>query len=91
MLEMQFDEKDGKCVGVLEWTLADKNGKVTNGGEYLYIYELWCWKRNGCIPKFIKTIYKKAPTAKYAYWKRRKYKGRAKCFTREQFLKWANG
>ena len=78
---------DGKVIAYCGWTLTDKEGNVKNNGEFIYIYDIWCHKRNGSIPKFIKIIDKKAPHIKFVYWNRRKYH-KLKLFEKRRFMKW---
>ena len=88
MIERLLDT-DGKCIATIEWTLTNDKGVQTNSGTHIYVYDLWCYKCNGSIPKLIDTIYKKTPTAKEVYWVRRdKYPGRTTVYKKERFKKW---
>ncbi len=89
MIEVLKDQ-DGKIIAYCEWTLTDPRGIQTNGGTHIYIYDLWTYKRNGSIPKIIKAIYKKTPTAENVYWVRRdKYPNRTTIYNKRRFSKWA--
>lgn len=80
-------DKEGKCIAFCDWTLCDEQGNVKNNGKFIYIYDIWCYKRNGSIPKFIKIIDKKAPNAKFVYWRHTKRK-RFKMYLRKRFDKY---
>ncbi len=83
-------DPEGRIICYCEYTLTNDRGIQTNGGTYIYIYDLWCYKRNGSIPKIIKAIYKKTPTAKNVYWERgTKYPERKlRIYKKEQFNRW---
>ena len=83
---------NGNCTAYLVWMLCDKDTKSNKQGEYVYVDDLWIHplqrnkkiKGKKIIRKFIDDIMKQAPTAKYGYWVRKKYKERVKLFTKEQ-------
>lgn len=83
MIDKIIDD-DGKIIAYCEWTICDKDGVIKKEGEFLYVFDLWCYKRNGSIPKLIKIIYNKIPDIKYVYWRNSK-RDRFALYLKEQF------
>ena len=89
MIETIRDDED-KVVAYIEWSLVNNSGRTSKLGKYIFVNELWIHKslRRGKILRgFIQLIGTKTPTARYAYWERRKYDCRMKMFKVEQLLK----
>ena len=86
MIEFHLN-KNNLCDAFLEWTLVDKDGKVSNNGEYIYLREMWTFEKNGLHKILGKRVFDKTPKAKYIYWKRKKYGGRMKCIPKWRFFK----
>lgn len=81
-------DEEGKIISFCEWRLVGRSGYDKKGGEYIWIENLWVhnnFQRTMRINRIIDEIMRKAPTAKYGYFRRQKYGGRMKIFTREQW------
>lgn len=70
-------DSDGKIIGYMEWQVVDERGKWKNGGEYLYIEDVWLHpsERRKSLFKLIQLVVDHyfAFNCKWSYWERRKY------------------
>lgn len=94
MLEL-LKTNTGEIKAVCEWYLVDSLGHFDTQGKYVWIEQLeFSSSINGdgigLIKEFIKRICALVPQAQFGYFRREKYKGRVKLYTRHKWLKFAN-
>lgn len=81
-------DDDGRIVCYASWSLVGKSGYPLENGEYVYLEDIWVhrdFERTKRINRIIDEVMRIAKDAKYCYFKRGKYNGRMKIFTREQW------
>lgn len=88
MTEYIKDPK-GNLLAFVEFAVVDKNGKIDDNGEYVWVSDMYVnpnCRNNGMIPKFIDRITKRVPKAKYGYYKRELKDNRIRIFDRDHWL-----
>jgi hypothetical protein len=87
VIEQVFDSED-KCIAVCEWALVNKDGILDDNGTYIFVKELWIWKGVKGGYKLIRDLIHKLgetfPQATHGYWKRKKYNGSVRTYTKER-------
>jgi hypothetical protein len=82
----QVNDKDGKCVAYIEYSLVNDKGILDDAGTYIFIRRLWIWSGLGSgyktIKYFIKTICEQFPKASVGYWKNREFNGSVRLYER---------
>lgn len=79
-------DESGRIVCYCEWRLVGKSGFDRPDGEYVWVNDLWVhpeYKRTMRINRIVDEVMRSAPSANYCYFKREKYNGRLKMFTKE--------
>ena len=79
-------DEDGKIVCYCEWRLVGKSGFDKVNGEYIWVNDLWVhpkYERTSRINRIIDEVMRMVPSATHCYFKREKYNGRIKMFSRE--------
>jgi hypothetical protein len=83
----QIEDKDGKCVAYIEYSLVNDKGVLDDKGTFIFIRRLWIWSGLGrgykIIRGFIKTICEQFPQASVGYWKNRTFKGSVRLYNRK--------
>lgn len=72
MIETIKDNED-KAVAYIEWEVLDAHGQFKNGGEYIYVQNLWIhpnYRYKNLTAELSKKIYDHyySKKAKYVYW-----------------------
>jgi len=84
-------DNDGKVIGFLEWRQVGQSGFDKFRGEYLWINDLWIhsdYKNSWPIYRqMMNEALFKGIDVKFIYFKREKYEGRIKLYTRERIMK----
>ena len=83
----------GNLIAAIEWQLVNEDGQLDIHGDYVYVVQVevnpHCDVRN-IFRHFIEQSADLAPTAKWAYWGRRKNPHRMpRCYSRNQLLTFA--
>lgn len=80
-------DESGKVISYVEWRLVGRSGFDKVNGEYVYIYDFWVhpdYRHKGRIAMMTDEVMKIVPdSAKHCYFKRDKYMGRIKMFSRK--------
>lgn len=95
MLETIRDNQ-GEIKAVCEWYIVDSQGHFDTQGKYIWIEQLEFSNSvngdgNGYVKEFVKRITSLAPHCMYGYFRREKYNGRVRLYSRETWLNFANG
>lgn len=80
--------KDGYVAAFAEFVLTDKNGNLSENGEYFFIFECWIHPQERCkglLKKMLLQELEKYYWVKYIYYERRKY-NKIKCYEIRRFL-----
>ena len=89
MLLVQRDYA-GNLLAAIEWQLVNEDGQLDIHGAYVYVVQVEVnphLDTRNLFRHFIEQSAKLAPTAKWAYWGRRKNPNRMpRCYSREQLL-----
>lgn len=84
-------DNDERVIGWIEWRQVGQSGFDKLHGEYIWINDFWIheeYRRGDVFRQLVNAILFKAPSAKWCYFKREKYKGRmSKLYKREDFMK----
>jgi len=83
--------ENGEIVGVCEYFVVDKQGKIDDNGEYAWIAECEInesKRGQGYLGRFIEAIAYRFPNTKYGYfWRKMKYPQRSpRIYSRRQWL-----
>lgn len=95
MLETIRDDK-GEIRAVCEWYIVDSQGHFDVSGEYVWVEQFEFSNSvngdgHGYIKEFIGRIINLVPHCKFGYFRRNKYKGRVRLYTKSRWLKFVNG
>jgi len=93
MIDYLLDSK-GNLKGVVDFWIVDKNGKLDNKGEYIFINDWHInpeYRNQGLIAVFAERVIKRVPWAKWGYFERTKYikdgKLRIRIYSKRRWLK----
>ena len=89
MLEYSLD-KEGNLTGVVDFWIVDKDGKLDEKGEYVWIADWFInpkYRNNGMIAVFAQKVIDKVPNAKWGYFGRGKYNNRIRIYSKRKWLK----
>ena len=89
MIDYLLDPK-GNLKGVVDFWIVDKNGKLDDKGEYVFINEWYInppYRHQGLIAVFAERVIKRVPWAKWGYFERRKHNNRVRIYSKRRWLK----
>ena len=81
-------DEQGRIIAYAEWRLVGPSGYDVENGEYVWLSDLWIhqdFERTKRINRIIDEVMRIAKDAKWCYFKRHKYNGRIKMFSREHW------
>ncbi len=79
----------GEIKAVCEYYVVNEDGSMNDKGLYAWIVEAEVspqYRNNGCLGKFVELITKRYPQLQFGYFKRLKYKGRIKMYSKRRWL-----
>ena len=79
----------GNILAACEWRKVNEQGQNDNDGKCIWIHTVEVSRRyqnNGILYKLIRKITGEMPDFEYAYFRREKYNGRIRGYTRNQWL-----
>lgn len=81
---------DGLIYAIMEYSIVDKEGKIDDKGEYVFIREMYItptYRNNGILKKLSWKLWSKLYWTKYFYFGRKKYGKRLRTYKINRLLK----
>lgn len=80
---------NGEIKAVCEYYVVNSDGSMNDKGIYAWIAETEIspqYRNNGCLKNFIRLITNRYPQLQFGYFKRLKYGGRIKMYSKKRWL-----
>lgn len=78
-------DDNGRIISYVEWRLVGKSGFDCMDGKYVWINDVWVhseYRHANRLARMVDEVMRLVPHATHAYFKREKYKGRLKMFSK---------
>ena len=84
-------DKNGKIVSYLEYSLTDKAGNENLEGDFVLVRDYWVHEkfrhRKTILWQLIKKMLPNILSARWVYWERQKYDGKAQIYPVKKFIR----